>query len=67
MTYTIQTSSGEKIGVRTYFSHSAALSVARRMIGKWKKSNALRGSGMKIVSDDGSLYGQKVVEWLVAE
>ena len=62
--YEIQTSHGEKIGNRVYFEHSGARSVARRLAGKWSRDATRRGSGMKIVRYDGSLYGDKVVEWI---
>jgi hypothetical protein len=67
MTFTLHNGvSGQKLGERTYLSHSAARAVALRCAGKWKKNANLRGNSIKIVADDGSVYGQKVIEWVAA-
>lgn len=67
MTYfLLQNHRGEKIGDRFYMTHSAARAVAKRTAGKWRKSGELRGNSIKIVQEDGSLWGSKVVEWVEA-
>ena len=65
MTYfLLQNTKGERIGEKVYMEHSGARRVAVRLAGKWAKSNDLRGSAIKIIQEDGSIYGSKVVEWI---
>jgi hypothetical protein len=67
MTYfEIQNHHGEKVGSNVYFKLALARGVARRLAGKWRKSNDKRGSAIKIVCYDGTLYGAKVIEWINA-
>ena len=62
VTYTLQTHNGKKIGSLTYLNLSVAIASAKRIAGKHRKNPELRGGFIQIVSDDGSIYGQKVVQ-----
>ena len=67
MTYFIlQNHRDEPIGGRFYLDLNAARAVAKRTAGKWRKNPALRGGGIKIVMDNGSLY-RETIEWVLAD
>lgn len=64
--YELQNHNSQKIGSMVYFDLSRAQAVAARTIAKWKKSNQLRGNGLKIVQMDtsGAIYpDNKVIQW----
>lgn len=71
MTYfQIQNGNGERIGETNYFQGGLAVAAAKRLAGKWRKDNAKRGSGIKVVcidSNAGIWDKPAVVQWVWAE
>jgi hypothetical protein len=63
--YSLYNDHNEKIGSTAYFKLELAVTVAKRIAGKWRKNSATRGCGIKIVKHDDSLYSE-TVEWVFA-
>jgi len=61
--YSLYTHRDEKIGSTAYFKLELAVTVAKRVAGRWRKNNDKRGHGIKIVKHDDSLYSE-TVEWV---
>lgn len=69
MTYfEVQNSNGEQIGKTRYFTLAPAQAAAKRIAGKWRKSNEHRGSAVKIVEiESGAIWGgMKTIAWVEA-